>query len=144
MPSSFCEVKNSIESFLSAVAVNGRPIEPTHSPKANVGDVITFQFKVQNRMIFPLFDIKTVLDWDTGLIFDGNMDRENMKGQFDELENEISLSIPEHQAAKGECRVRVSFLFEGWLAAGGLDGRCPFRGYLFPSKGAKLSGRGSD
>ena len=100
------------------MAVNGRPIEPTHSPHANAGDVITFQLRIQNRMVFPLFDIRNRLEWGTGLVYEGNMDRENMMGRFDDVENEISLSIAEIRPQRE--KIEYSCLFD--LKVAGCEG----------------------
>ena len=91
------EVQGSIESFLHAIAVNGKSIEPTASPEVAVGDVITFQVNVQNEYSAPLFDIKSETEWGNGFSYQGSLNFENVEGDYQKHSHKISGIIPEIQ-----------------------------------------------
>ena len=89
------DVQGSMESFLKAVAVNGDPIEPTASPKAAVGDVVTFQVSIYNSFSSSFYDLKSEIEWGRGLSYQGNLTCENIDGTYDKQNNKITANIPE-------------------------------------------------
>lgn len=89
------DVQGSIESFLKAVAVNGEPIEPTASPKASVGDVVTFEVSIFNSSASTFHDLESETEWGRGFSYQGQLTGENIDAAYDKPNNKIAANIPE-------------------------------------------------
>jgi len=85
-------LKGTIKTDLAAIAVNGTAIAPTATPKAAVGDVITFRATVMNTGSGDLFDVTSETTWGAGLSYQANLSCSNMTCAYDAGNNKATAS----------------------------------------------------
>ncbi|MFP4039385.1 MAG: outer membrane beta-barrel protein [Desulfosudaceae bacterium] len=88
-------VPESITSSLKAIAINGRPIPPTATPRLEYGDVITFRVRIDNTHSGSLNNLQGGVMWGRGLDYQGNLTGNNVETRYDERARKISVLIDE-------------------------------------------------
>ncbi len=78
-----------VESHLTMVAVNGKPVSPTQYPEAVVGDIISFRVDIRNNHKQPLYDLKFGADWGSGLAYTGNLRGDQVECFFNEEQQRL-------------------------------------------------------
>ncbi|MFP4531784.1 MAG: outer membrane beta-barrel protein [Desulfobacterales bacterium] len=89
------DVRGSVESSLTATAVNHAPIAPTPSPKVRVGDVVTFRVNIENNYSTHFYGLAAEAGWGEGFAYQGSLSGENIEAAYDKQANKITASIPE-------------------------------------------------